>query len=146
MLQKIKRAVVEANLTCGVCQACTSPCRKCQHCRCGECKHCRQTHSRGGHRLSRNSSQRVCLHARLGEQPCTRVECHKWKLHRFRHTFATTALRGGADIGAVKDLLGHSTIATTEIYTAAAKEAEAQEAICKAFARKRRPLLVRRSA
>lgn len=37
--------------------------------------------------------------------------------HVLRHTFATTMLNNGADINAVKELLGHSSLAATEIYT-----------------------------
>ncbi len=37
--------------------------------------------------------------------------------HLIRHSFATNILNGGADINAVKDLLGHASIATTQIYT-----------------------------
>lgn len=37
--------------------------------------------------------------------------------HVLRHSFATGMLNNGADINAVKELLGHSSLASTEIYT-----------------------------
>ena len=37
--------------------------------------------------------------------------------HVLRHTFATEMLNHGADLEAIKEILGHESVATTEVYT-----------------------------
>ncbi|MDL2243485.1 tyrosine-type recombinase/integrase [Bacteroidales bacterium OttesenSCG-928-J19] len=64
-------------------------------------------------RMLTNSCVYEIVRKRLEEIP----NLKKRSPHILRHTFATSMLNHGADLLAVKELLGHSTLASTEVYT-----------------------------
>ena len=47
----------------------------------------------------------------------TLIKSKKYNPHLLRHTFATHILNKGGDLNSIKDLLGHSSLAATQIYT-----------------------------
>jgi len=53
------------------------------------------------------------VNKRLSEIP----NLSKKSPHVLRHTFATSMLNNGADLNAVKELLGHASLSSTEVYT-----------------------------
>lgn len=54
------------------------------------------------------------------------AEVHDVRPHRFRHDFASGLLEAGEDIRTIQTLLGHSSLATTEVYTKVVDQARAR--------------------
>jgi integrase/recombinase XerD len=65
-----------------------------------------------GTRLSRQSAWQMVISAADACELSGKVSPHV-----FRHSYATHLLDGGADIRVVQELLGHSSVTTTQIYT-----------------------------
>ncbi len=66
--------------------------------------------ARGG-RLSRQSIHAIVAKAGIG------IGVENLHPHTLRHSFATHMLAGGADLRVIQEILGHSDISTTQIYT-----------------------------
>jgi integrase/recombinase XerD len=91
--------------------------------------------ARGG-RLSRQSCARsLTRYVRLAGID------RRVTLHTLRHSFATHLLEGGADVRVVQELLGHASVATTQIYTLVTTQ-HLREVYESAHPRARRPARV----
>ncbi len=81
--------------------------------------------NRRGHHLTRTMI--LIMVKRLGEAAGIKKTLSP---HTLRHSFATALLRGGADLRVIQVLLGHTDIATTEIYTHMDDESLRQAVLC----------------
>lgn len=68
--------------------------------------------TRSGRRTNKSLIERI-VHRYLSVVTTQR----KKSPHVLRHTYATAMLNNGADLEAIKELLGHESVATTEVYT-----------------------------
>jgi integrase/recombinase XerD len=88
--------------------------------------------TRRGGRMTRQN-----FWARLGHWARSAGILRSFSPHSLRHSFATHLLAGGADLRALQSMLGHSQLATTEIYTHVGRE-QVREAYRRAHPRSRR--------
>ena len=74
--------------------------------------------------VSPKTGQRLKSIKTAWKNACRAAGIHDLRVHDLRHTFGTRAADGGAPLPAIKDVMGHRSVKTTERYTHATDEAK----------------------
>ena len=74
--------------------------------------------------VSPRTGERMKSMTTAWENACKAAGIHNLRVHDLRHTFGTRAADGGAPLPAIRDVMGHKSVKTTERYTHATDEAK----------------------